>query len=311
MNKQIDLLMESWNLWRDCLIGDDQNSIFNQIYLLNWNYAIFQIINESRRIQTEKKPDRPEINAPINYFIDRSFLSSHLASIRRLIDGSNSGLIGSKSIFSLKALINDMQIKKEELTRERYFTLRELQYSDSEIKEKRRAFFQLQAQKGENAFLVPKELDSESIEEAHELFDILSNTSRNKRKPDDKINNGKLDSLINKLTSCKSINIYVNKYIAHSATPESREIENADSLKITLNQIFEAQKNIFIVAELLAIFLFGEGHIALPLENPSLYDYLEIPLISNQDDLERIKNKFDEYREITEKWTEFIRWEFL
>lgn len=303
MNHVVENSIEkSWDLWRDCLIGDDQNSIIQQIYLINWDYAIFLIINESRKIKSEKNPDNPPINAPINRFINKAFFISQSAAIRRMVDESKDGLTGKKGVYSLIALIKNIKNKGLELTREKYLELRKMPYDYSDILEKRRIFFTEQSIKGRGAFFVPRELDCESIENAHKEFDRLSKKSDKERKPDDVICDEIFDLFLKKLEKCKSIKKYVDKYIAHSATPESRKYENADQLKITLKQILEAQQIIYMVAEWLAGFLFAEGHIPLILENPNHFDYLDVPLIANNDELERIKKTFNEFRKKTEEW---------
>ena len=264
MNNVIEnSLEESWVIWRDCLIGDDQNSIIQQIYQMNWDYAVFLLINESRKIQSEKHPDNTPINAPINRLINKGFFISQSAAIRRVVDESNYGLTGKKGIYSLIALIKDIKNKRLELTREKYLELKNMPYDYADILEKRRIFFTAQSKKGRGAFFVPKELDCESIENAHKEFDRLSKKSDKERKPDDVLCEETLDLFLKKLEKCESIKKYVDKYIAHSATPESRKYENADQLKITLKQILEAQQIIYIVSEWLAGFLFAEGHMAL------------------------------------------------
>jgi hypothetical protein len=59
MNMEIE---QAWKTWSDCLQGDDENSIFNQIHLMIWDTMIFRIIFEGRQIQLEKNPDNPAIN---------------------------------------------------------------------------------------------------------------------------------------------------------------------------------------------------------------------------------------------------------
>jgi hypothetical protein len=40
---------KAWAIWCDCLKGDDENSIFQQISLMVWDTAIFRFVLESRQ----------------------------------------------------------------------------------------------------------------------------------------------------------------------------------------------------------------------------------------------------------------------
>jgi len=296
-------LNKNWDLWEDCLIGDDQNSIFRQIYTMNWDYAIFKVINEGRKIQVEKNPKDPRLNAPIQSLMDRAFLDHQCAAIRRVVDESRFGLEDeNKGVFSLIALIKNIELHWLELTREKYLEMRGKPYDYSEIKRKYDDFFRVEAQKGAGAFSVPKELDWESIEEVHKQFDRISKTNKDARKPDDVISEDKLHELIEKLENCKEITKYVDKFIAHSATPESRKAEGAEDISITLKKVLQAQQDIYSVAEWISILLFGEGHMPLIWENPKFYDYLDVPLVDNDFEIERLRKVFEDFRKQTNDW---------
>jgi len=77
---------------------------------------------------------------------------------------------------------------------------------------------------------------------------------------------------------CQEITTYVDKFIAHSATPESRSIQDVNKSAVTFKCLWDAHQIIFEVAEFLSAILFSEGHMALAIENPTFFEYWEKPL---------------------------------
>jgi hypothetical protein len=294
-------LNQAWKNWVDCLKGDDINSIFQQITLMIWDTAIFRLIIESRQIQSDKNPNEPAVNGALHSFIDRNYFYSQTTFIRRLSDKSY-GLTGVRAVYSVRALIDDIQRYRNELTREAFLKLKNMPYDYTEIQNKRREFFRNQP--AGKAFFVPPEYDWKTIAEAHQTFDRLSGKAPNDGQPNDVISERVYIRLREKLNACHEITNYVDKFIAHSATPESRASQNVGKSKITLKHLWEAHQIIFEVAEFLSIILFSEGHMALAIEYPSFFQYWETPLFEKID-VSRIRNTFERYRKETEKWNQY------
>lgn len=293
-------LDQAWKNWVDCLKGNDTNSIFQQISLMIWDTAIFHIIVKSRQIQIEKNPNAPEVNGSLHSFIDRNYFQSQVAFIRRLTDKSY-GLTGKRGVYSIYALINDIAGYKNELTREKYFSLRNLTYDYNEIREKEREF--IRKQPFGKGFFVPPEFDWETIAEAHQTFDRLCQTRLDDRKPSDVIDQRVLLRLQEKLEKCREITNYVDKFVAHSATPESRASENVTATEITFRHLWEAHRIVFEVAEFISVILFSEGHMALAIENPSFFQYWETPLFG-KGDYNLVRDTLEDYRKETEQWNQ-------
>jgi hypothetical protein len=291
-------LEQAWKNWSDCLNGDDPNSIIQQIWTMIWDTAIFHIIIESRQSQIKKNPQEPEINGALHSFIDRNYFQSQSANIRRLTDTS-SGLTGKKGIYSVGAIIKDISSYRLELTREIFFKLRNMPYDYTEIRDKERDF--LRNQPLGKAFFVPSEFDWESIEEAHQIFDRLSGTTPNNRNPNDLIAERVFVRLREKMDRCQEITTYVDKFIAHSATPESRSIQDVNKSAVTFKHLWEAHQIIFEVAEFLSVILFSEGHMALAIENPTFFEYWEKPLYEKEE-IDLVRTSFEKYRKETEGW---------
>jgi hypothetical protein len=298
MVRKQDLRIEdAWNNWVECLIGKDQNSIFNQIYRMIWDTSIFRVVVESRKNKIEKNSEKPELNGALHSFIDRNYFQSQCLYIRRIIDPSYE-IRGEKGVFSLGALIKDLKRFHLELTREKYLILLGKPYDYTEIQKKNEDYL-----KTHHNCIVPSEYDWWTIEEAHQFFDRLSGVPRTKRAPENVISEHVFTRLAAKLKSCDSIMFYARKYIAHSASPKNRTIIDNKESRITFNQVWKAQKEIFEVADFLSTALFQTGHMALPLENHNVYHYWDKPMVE-RDEVGLVRSALKSYREETKKWSE-------
>jgi len=300
-NNEAISLEKAWAIWRECLKSDDKNSIFQQIYLMVWDAAIFRFVLEGRQLQIEKNPDNPSLNASFHSFLDRNFFQAQAASIRRLADNSNYGLTGKKGIYSLYSLIDDIRKRRLELTRESFFRLRGIEYDYSEVQKRETEFVIRQAKENNAAFRIPPELNWETSAEAHFTFDRLSGTLAENRKPLDVIAEKVFTRLKDKLNMCQDVTRYVDKYIAHSATPESRAYKNIQSSQITLKHIWDAHQVLYEVSEYLSGVLYSESHIPLAWKSPNLFVNWDVALLEHQD-IDRLEVIYKQYWEETDKW---------
>lgn len=245
--------------WKQCLSGEDRNSIINQIYRMTWNAAVFTILNEARRIVPINANRQIEMNGMVFRFMDDCFFESQFLAIRRLTDDVY-GLDGRKGVFSLPALLKDMKTNSNLMTRENLFLAEGLEYNYENIREREIAFMHEQNKNGVGAVFIPPELDSFLAKTRHEQVDFLSGVRPDNRTKQDTICIEIFDYLIQKIESVSNdIGIQVNKYIAHSATPESRACDNADEITIVLNQLKEAHKVICQIANFIDIHLLSSA----------------------------------------------------
>lgn len=289
-------LEQAWINWQNCLKGDDRNAIFRQITTMIWDTAIFRVIIEGRKARIQQNAQNPQFNGPLHNFIDRNYFQAQSATIRRLVD-TRYGLTGDHGVYSLTALIEDIKNYQDELTRKVFLDLRKMPYDYSEIQQKETE--RLIQDHGNRALLVPEELDWEAIEKAHRIFDRLSGVKLDQRRPEDKIEPKVFSRLKHRLGECKQITNYVNKFIAHSATPESRYELTAAGIK--LSQLWNAQRILYEVADFLNSILFFEYRMVLPHENSTFYEYLEKPLFE-KDEIFLVHEVLQNYREETDKW---------
>ncbi|PKO05891.1 MAG: hypothetical protein CVU41_09715 [Chloroflexi bacterium HGW-Chloroflexi-3] len=295
--KQKISIEEVWKNWIDCLIGDDRNSIFQQINLMIWDTSIFRVVVACRKKKVEKNSEEPEINGALHSFIDRNYFQSQCLYIRRIID-SSFVIRGKKGVFSLGALLKDLKKYRLELNREKFLFLLGKPYDYSEIQKKENEYL-----KTHHNCIVPSEYDWWPIEEAHRFFDRLCGINITERRPDDVIPEQVFSRLDDKLSTCKKIIEYVEKNIAHSATQDSREIQNAEDLRITFHQIWDAQKIVFEVANFLSTALFSTGNMALQTENHNFYQYWDKPMFEC-DEIGLVRSTVKAYRDETSKWSE-------
>jgi hypothetical protein len=289
---------QAWVNWINCLNGNDTNSIFRQISTMIWDTAIFRIIVESRQIQVEKNSHEPKINGSLHSFIDRNYFQTQATYIRRITDKTY-GLTGERGVYSIYALLSDISAYRDELTRGTFFRLRNMSYDYEEVRENEREFIRKQPPR--IGFFIPPEYDWESIVEVHEIFDRLGGSSLKHRSPTDKIDERFFTRLQERLSVCQTVTKYVDKFVAHLATPESRSIHSVNESEVTFKHLWEAQQVIFEVAEFLSVILFSEGHVALAIENPDFFQYWETPMFENVD-MQRMMSAFDNYRKETEQW---------
>lgn len=120
-------------------------------------------------------------------------------------------------------------------------------------------------------------------------------TSENTRRGDDLISNQVLEKINRKIdqTSCEVMK-YVDKFIAHSATPESRRIDNLQE-DITLGDIWNAQKIVIEVSVFLLNVLFNKEWVLLPFVPPAFYENWGATLY-NEDDTEMLEQVMRNYQ---------------
>jgi len=275
-------LDQAWKNWVDCLKGVDTNSIFQQISTMIWDTAIFRIIIEARKSQIRKNPHNPELNRAYHSFIDRNYFQSQSVCIRRLTDKSY-GLTGKKGVYSVSALLNDISIFRPELTREKLFILQEVP-------------FELNNQ------ISFSKIDAFDVEEIHQYFDKISGTTANNRSPNDLIDEKVFLCLKDKFAECKVITDYVDKFVAHSSSPESRSVQNGKQLDLTFQKLWKAHQIIFKTANFISLILFSTTQIALPIPHPSYFFSWDKPLF-DKEEINLARKEFEKYRDETSKWT--------
>lgn len=171
-------------------------------------------------------------------------------------------------------------------------------YDYSDIQDREREFF-FARRFNENLFTVPPDLNWQEIEDAHQQFDRLSGVESEKRSLDDRLNQRVFDGLRAQLSKCDPIVKHVDKFIAHSSTPESRsEILNSS---IAFSQLWDAQKYLYEIANFLRVSLFLVDTVPLPVESFSFFKRWDKPLFQ-EDEEYHIRDLYKNYEEETDGW---------
>lgn len=227
--------------WEEWLVGDDINSIRNQISSMIWDSAVFQSIIECRRYATKNEKDEIELNGVVHRFIDKCFFETQALAIRRLLDKNVSN--GKRSVISLYRLVDDIEKHSHLLTRRSILAAHNYPYDY--VQEKARLSDKAFKNRSPDTKCVVMGQDYAKCclaEGIHQSIDALAGIECSDRSPNDLIRPQIFKWLKQWLSDCKEIATFVNKFLAHSATPESKNYLSPRELDVTLEQILNAHK---------------------------------------------------------------------
>jgi hypothetical protein len=289
-----DQLKEKFDEWREWLLGEDVHSIRNQIRTMIWDSAVFQIINEARNYAPRDDKGQIRLNAHVHNFINRCFFDTQAMAIRRLVDRDTCQ--GPKSVTSLYRLLEDIEKHADLLTRENMLGALALPYDYMRTKDElRRARDRTSKSWGKDRE------DCDLSEYAHKCMDFLAGVDACARKPHDTARPDIFEWLKRRLADCDAVRNFVNKFLAHSATPESRAAIPEEHIDVSLGQILNAHKTICQIAECVSqnLFLSSMGG---PLPRvPDVFKYFEEPW-ATKEAVEKLREWRDNYEDSTNQW---------
>lgn len=261
-----EALQERYQKWLQAFGSTDHNSIIQQIRRMTWESAVFHMINEGRRHSPKSEDGEIRINTTIHAVINRWFAESQLISARRLTDKTTFG-DGSRGVYSLRSLIDDITAHRNQLTRFNLLALKDMPYDYAAIKERHDQYVAEQLQRSIKHFWVPKELQWTHIESSHRIIDQSSGVDPAHRSPDDLPCPEILKGLISKLDALDDAKLLVDKFLAHAAAVENRTRVGAREFQITygrLNAIRETLSKVAILVD--RFFLRGvhDSHMSIP-----------------------------------------------
>lgn len=303
MAQPVKGLKEKFKEWEKMLVGKDQHSIRNQIYDMIWDYAVFQCINESRKYAAKDDKGDTKRNKMIHNFIDHCFFKTQLLSIRKLVDKDFNRVQKNikYTVYSLYNLIEDMKKNSALLTRKNILDIHNLPYDY----EKARADFDKNTDYTQGAIIVPREIGFSK--QIHEQIDSMAGIIADKRSPDDLVPDNVLKQFDDKLASIEELCKYVDKYIAHSAAPDSRKAI-PDEIKEALGKILNAQKIICETARFIGndLLFCGFGEVLSisrygKFDQFDLFEYLDEP-IASEETIEKLREFWGKYRTETKQW---------
>ena len=290
--------------WEECLVGDDINSIRNQIYSMIWDSAVFQSIKECRRYAPTNAKVKVELNITVHMFIYRCFFETQALAIRRILDKRN-------DVISLRRLVDDIEKHSHLLTRGSILAAHDYPY-DYEQEKHRLYDDAFKNVPSGTAVVMGQDYNKCCISEyTHKFIDSLAGVDSSKRSPNDLIRPQILKWLKQRLSDCKKIGEFVDKFLAHSATPESRNDLNPQELDVTLEQILNAHKIICQIAIFLGVKL------GILSEGRGIGDVLSVPQFDqlvyfdkawvSEEAIEKLRDFWHTYDEQTRNWH---RWDW-
>jgi hypothetical protein len=293
-------LKEKLHEWREWLLGDDVHSIRNQIHTMLWDYAVFQTINEARRYAPRDTEGHVQLNRMVHAFINRAFFETQAMALRRLLDPGPSS--GPRSVYSLRGLLDDMEENHSLLTRGAILCALDLPYDY--VAEKARLD---EGWDGSLSWRGPEHVKCSASETMHKYLDSLTCVDPAGRSPSDFVPARFFHWLKERLERHKVISTFVNKFLAHSASSESRATLADGETDILLGQIQDAHETIWQTADLVGTCLFGTG---LPGMLGTTFDQFEHfeKVWATEETVAKLREQWQEYRGTIRTWGKW-KWE--
>ena len=291
---ELENKFEEWEGW---IFGGDIHSLRNQISNMIWDAAVFLTINEARKYAPTNDKGDPQLNDATHGLINRCFFRTQVSMIRSILDRRT-------DVVSLWHLIVDMESNRKLLTRENILAAHGYPY---DFKKKRAELNQIRLQKGSDGVKGKDLINCAHSKQMHKNIDFIAGISPSERKPNDTFRREVFEWLQERLSGLKIICDYVNKFLAHSATPESRASIKADEIKPTLGRVLDAHKVICETAEFVSMKILNQGFgnfLAIP-----QYDqlkYFDKPWVS-EDALKKLDSFWNQYDKETRKW---LHWDW-
>jgi hypothetical protein len=285
---------EEWEAW---LFGDDVHSIRRQIHNMIWDSAVFLSINKARSYAPVDEKGNVELNGTVHQFINVCFFRTQAIAIRRLLDKETNP--GKYSVISLYRLIDDIEKHCHLLTRANILAAHSYPYNYEQEEE---AFLQKMSRGKSDNKTHQGLINCVHSETMHEYIDSLSGVTSSQRNPNDSGKKEIFEWLKKRLSKCEKIYDYVNKFLAHSSTPESRAIISADEIKITLGEILDAHKIICEIAEFIGLkILYQSFGNFLAIPQFDHFEHFEKPWAS-EETVKKVRKFWEDYDKETRQW---------
>jgi hypothetical protein len=221
-------------------------------------------------------------------------------AIRRLLDNGTPS--GPHSVTSLYRLLADIENHAHLVTRENVLAASGLPYDyATKMAELRRAADGTFKCEGK------ERKDCDYSENAHKCMDFLAGVDALARSPRDTGKVAIFQWLREKLARCERIHVFVNKFLAHSATPESRATIDKKETDVSLGQILDAHKIICQIAECVSQNLFLRsigGPVPVSVNDP--LKHFEKPWMT-EEAIKKLREWRRDYEDSTNQW---LKWDW-
>ena len=208
------------------------------------------------------------------------------------------------TVYSLYNLVEDMKKNAALLTRENILAFYNLPYDY----EKTEAHFDNSTDWTQGPVVEPREIGSSK--DIHRRIDSMTGVTAEERSPNDLIPDNILKEFDKKSANIGELCEYVNKYIAHPATPDDRKTTPSEITK-ALGRVFNAHKIICETVSFIGnnLLFCGFGDF-LPIsqygqfDQFDLFEYLDEPIASKKT-IEKLREFWEKYRAETGKWISY------
>ena len=292
--------------WLECLSCDDRNGILPQIYTMVWQAASFRVIAEARSLAPHLPRGGVALPGLLHHLLDVCFFQAQLLAIRRQTD--KAGLSGKRGVYSLMSLLQDIQDHRNLLTRENmlgaegllyvcdYDTLHEMDTRD----------FQRYTPDTAEWFSLDAYSVAEPSQQRHRELDDLCGVHADSRSPEDTVQDTVLEGLQDALvTPTRKLAVYVDKFLAHAATPESRADNSEEDLTILVAELWAAHAAICRVTQTVSTLLLNDAGLGfLAIERGDEFMHFDQPL-AQSDDIPRLRAAWSAYETETQNWSAY------
>ena len=261
--------------------------VFAQLQHLAWNTALFQTLNEGRRLE----PDAP-VNGPLWGLVTEGYAISTSLGIRRLLDND-------KRRISLAWVISRIEKNIQLMTREFYVCHDGLPYDYQEAKDCFYANLSTSPERTQS-FLVATGKEGWFLsEQMHENFDSLCGEPA-KRSRSDQIDIGLVNSFkdILKSDSITTISTLASRVMVHTV------ICNQDEIKMpSYNELLDALSTLMSLANEISSSIFYDTNMGsvVPLYRGDPVEGLDQPWIST-DNLGNLRSFWEDICKGMDEW---------
>jgi hypothetical protein len=297
--------------WLASLKGDDRHAITGQLGWMAWDATVFEIVNTARGMAPRDTDGALQINSMVHHLFNKGFFQSQMVAIRRLADGGYKFDDKKRGVWSLVSLLDDMLVHQLALSRSAILEAEGLFYDYEPHETRWYECYMEHHRTGKWPNDTPNLNRIRQSEDRHRHIDRFAGIDHDRRSLEDRIPPRVFQTLKRRVgIASKDVSAHVDKFIAHSASPESRQSTNVDAIRLTLQHIEDAHRALCEVASFLAIYVLGDampGYLATPQYDQ--FAHIERPLVSKAD-LPKIESVWLRLRDQYQGWSQWTLEEF-
>jgi hypothetical protein len=299
---------EQRRIWIECLDHQDprtghleSNCVMAQLTTMLWDSAAYNTVVGARACAEREADGELKINALTHRLLDRCFFQSQLMGIRRLLE-KKPPTDKKLGVYSLAWIVSDLEKHQTMFTRRNLFAAFKRSMDCEAIASAEHDYCEKQRCAGVDSFYIPREFDAASSASLHADIDRLCGVSADSRKDGDVIHARVFEGLTFQLARIEGLCHHVNKFVAHAATPASRDVLDETASRVTYSQIREAQEILCRTCQFIDGFLLRQTtHHGVPLVAGDPLKYIDQPL-ARRDQVEALRASWADFEREAASW---------